>query len=78
MPSISGDCACAILIDLGGVKQSFFTHGIEIGNFEGVTIDNFHGGPAPCSAKAHSIYLHDGKIGDVRGDTLSVVKKGVD
>jgi len=62
----------------GEVKHPFFTHGIEIGDFEGVTIDNFHGDAAPCSPKAHSIYVHDGKNCDIRGDTLSVVKKGVD
>ena len=61
----------------GAVHQSFFTHGIEVNNFEGVTIDNFHGTAAPCSPKAYSISLRDGKKYEVRGGVGSISKEGV-
>jgi polygalacturonase len=61
----------------GAVNQPFFTHGIEVTNFEGVTIDNFHGSAAPCSPQAHPIYLHDGNQCEVRGDVVSVSKEHV-
>ncbi len=61
----------------GAVKQPFFTHGIEVGNFEGVTIDNFQGGAAPCNSKASPIFLHDGKKYEVKGEAALVSKKDV-
>jgi hypothetical protein len=62
----------------GPVKQTFFTHGIEVNHFEGVTIDNFHGSAAPCSPKAFPISLHEGKNFEIRGDAVPVSKKDVD
>ncbi len=60
------------------VQQPFFTHGIEVSHFEGVTIDNFHGSAAPCSPKAFPISLQNGKKFEIRGDAVSVSKKNVD
>ena len=61
----------------GAVKQPFFTHGVEISNFEGVTIENYHGSAAPCNPKAYPISLHDGKKCEIRGDVVSVSKESV-
>lgn len=62
----------------GDVKQPFFTHGLEVSNFEGVMVDNFHGTPAPCSPKAFPLFLHDGKKCEVRGEAVSVTKRDVE
>ena len=58
----------------GAVTQSFFTHGIEISDFDGVTIDNFHGSAAPCNPHAFPISVHDGKKFEFRGKGIAVSK----
>lgn len=62
----------------GPVNQPFFTHGLEVSNFEGVTIENFRGTAAPCNPKASPIFLHNGKKFEIRGDVVSVSKEDVE
>jgi hypothetical protein len=45
----------------GPVKQPFFTHGLEIRDFDGVTIDGFRGTEAPASRGAVPVFLRNGK-----------------
>lgn len=44
-----------------GMKQPFFTHGIEVSNFEDVRIDDFNGRGAPNNARAFPIAVYNGK-----------------
>ena len=45
----------------GEVRQPFFTHGVEISQFEGVTIDGGRYAAAPHGSRAYPIALRDGK-----------------
>ncbi|MFZ1978555.1 MAG: glycosyl hydrolase family 28 protein [Bacteroidota bacterium] len=47
------------------VKQPFFTHGIEVGHFDGLNLSGYTGAPSPSNPDAVSLYLHDGKGGDI-------------
>jgi hypothetical protein len=62
----------------GSVNQPFFTHGLEVSNFEGVTIEDFRGTAAPCNPKASPISLHNGKKFEIRGDVVSISKEDVE
>jgi polygalacturonase len=59
------------------VNDSFFTHGIEVRNFEGVTIAGFRGSAAPNNPKAFPISLHDGKGCEITPVIGPVSKKNV-
>lgn len=59
------------------VKTPFFTHGLDIENFEGVVIDQFAGSAAPFNPKASPIFLRDGREADLRVGKLIVVKERV-
>jgi polygalacturonase len=59
------------------VKHPFFTHGIEINNFEGIRIDNFEGTAAPNNAKAFPIVIRNGKRFDIEAGKQSIFKMNV-
>ena len=59
------------------MKTPFFTHGLDIENFEGVVIDQFAGSAAPFNPKASPIFLRDGRGADLRVGKLIVVKERV-
>lgn len=61
----------------GAVKESFFTHGIEVANFDGIYIENFRGSAAPCAPGASPIALRNGKRYEVKGEQVTVAKEGV-
>lgn len=42
------------------VKESFFTHGIEVNHFGGLVIRSFHGTAAPSSVGGYPIVVRDG------------------
>jgi polygalacturonase len=52
--------------------QPFFSHGMEITNFERVTIDDFQGTSAPGNASVFPILLRDGKGYEIRSEGTSV------
>ena len=43
------------------VKQPFFTHGIEVNKFDGLTIEGFTGTAAPGNSKAYPVSVSEGK-----------------
>ena len=49
------------------VKEPFFTNGVEIESFNGVTINGFLGTPSPGDPGGHAIVLRDGKGANVDG-----------
>ncbi len=44
-----------------GTRMPYFTHGIELNNFDGVEISDFKGTPSPLNSKADRIFAKDGK-----------------
>ncbi len=42
-------------------RMPYFTHGIELNNFDGVEISDFKGTPSPLNSKAYRIFAKDGK-----------------
>jgi len=48
------------------VKQPFFTHGLDIREFDGVSIDGFRGTGAPGHSHAFPVFLRNGKRLDSR------------
>lgn len=42
------------------VKNDFFTHGLEVQNFENVTVSQFSGAPAPSNPKASPVFVENG------------------
>jgi len=48
------------------VKQPFFTHGLDIREFDGVSIDGFRGTGAPGNRDAFPVFLQNGKGLDSR------------
>jgi polygalacturonase len=59
------------------VKAPFFTHGLDIAQFDGVAVDGFSGSAAPFNPKASPIILRDGRGADLRAGKLIVVKERV-
>ena len=59
------------------LKQSFFTHGIEVRNFRDVSIFGFKGAAAPANVKASAVALFDGTGYEVSPAQVHVLKKGV-
>ncbi len=45
----------------GDVQQPFYTHGLEIREFDGVALDGFSGTGAPGNAAAYPVFLRNGK-----------------
>jgi polygalacturonase len=58
----------------GAVTQPFFTNGIEVSNFEGVRVEDFHGSAAPCNPQGFAVALRDGRGSEVKGTRISVSK----
>ena len=61
----------------GSVKQSYFTHGIEVRNFRDVRILGYQGGSAPSNPKAYPVALFEGSGYEVSPEGIAVLKKGV-
>ena len=59
----------------GPVTAPFFTHGIEVNNFDGLTIDRFKGSGAPGSLTSRPIVIRNGRGADIRAG--NVLKEGV-
>jgi hypothetical protein len=59
------------------VKAPFFSHGLDIADFEGVVVNGFTGSAAPCNPKASPILLHDGRDAELRVGKVAVVKQRV-
>jgi polygalacturonase len=59
------------------VKAQYFTNGIEVGNFEGVRIEDFRGTAAPGNPEAFPISLHDGTGYEVVPESIEVSTKKV-
>jgi polygalacturonase len=59
------------------VKAQYFTNGIEVGNFEGVRIEDFRGTAAPGNPAAFPVSLHDGTGYAVMPETIEVSTKNV-
>jgi hypothetical protein len=57
------------------VEESYFTHGLDIENFENVLIQGFHGGPSPSNKTAQSINLRAGKNHKIIESDSSVADK---
>jgi polygalacturonase len=55
----------------------FFTHGIEIRNFDGVKILSYSGSGALGNPKAYPIALYDGRGYQIEPGRIAVLKKGV-
>jgi polygalacturonase len=59
-----------------GTRMPYFTHGIEVNNFNGLRIRNFEGTASPINLKAFPIYLENGIQADI--DTkIGVMKKNI-
>ncbi|MDP3643765.1 MAG: glycosyl hydrolase family 28 protein [Bacteroidota bacterium] len=48
-------------LEWDGQKQDFFTRGIEVEDFDGLEITDFHGASAPASQKLPAVKLSNGK-----------------
>jgi hypothetical protein len=59
------------------IKESYFTRGIEVSNFDGVSITEFRGTAAPSNPKMSPIFLHDGKGYEVNAPGGILFKKNV-
>jgi len=59
------------------VRKPFFTHGIEIENFEGIRIDRFTGSSAPNSPTAFPIMIRNGTGFEIDADRQSIRKENV-
>jgi polygalacturonase len=59
------------------VKQPFFTHGIEVNDFEGLTIGSFRGTAAPNNPKGVPIVLRNGRDYDISAPGESVSMENV-
>jgi hypothetical protein len=59
------------------VKEPFFTHGIEINNFDAISIDRFRGVAAPGSPDAHPLVVRNGKGSQISVRGGSVLKVNV-
>jgi hypothetical protein len=54
------------------LKQPFFTNGLEIKQFEGVRIEDFHGTGAPGNPAAFPVALEDGKGYEISGGSQKI------
>jgi len=61
----------------GSVTQPFFTHGVEVNNFDGLAIENFNGTAAPANTKAHPISVSDGRNFRIDAKKKVVQKRNV-
>jgi hypothetical protein len=59
------------------MKEPYFTRGIEVGNFDGVSISGFRGISSPSNPKMSPIFLHDGKRFDIFPSSAAVSKTNV-
>jgi hypothetical protein len=59
------------------VKQPFFTHGIEVNNFEGLSISSFGGTAAPNNPKGFPIVVRNGRGYDLGVPEKSVLRENV-
>jgi polygalacturonase len=59
------------------VRHPFFTHGVEVRNFEDVRILWYRGSAAPGNPKAFPLALYDGKGYEITPGKTAVLKKGV-
>jgi hypothetical protein len=59
------------------LKQPFFTHGIEVHAFDGLTIRDFRGTAAPNAAKASRVAVSDGRGFHIDSGTTGVSKQNV-
>jgi polygalacturonase len=59
------------------VRHPFFTHGVEVRNFEDVRIFWYRGSGAPGNPKGFPIALYDGKGYEITPGKIAVLKKGV-
>ena len=60
------------------MKETYFTNGIEVHNFEGLDIVRFHGTGSPGNSNARPIVLEDGTEYEVTPGNVAVVKKNVE
>ena len=60
------------------VKASFFTHGIDVENFEGLHISGFDGTGAPKNRAGYPVALRNGRGCDVRLPRASVSRENVE
>ncbi len=56
------------------VTQPFFTHALQVEDFDGLDVDGFHGGAAPSASNAAPIYLRNGKRATLNVGALRVEK----
>jgi hypothetical protein len=59
------------------VKQPFFTHGLDIREFDGVSIDGFRGTGAPGNRDAFPVFLQNGKGLNSRQPEASMHRENV-
>jgi hypothetical protein len=48
-------------MEWGKMTDKFYTHGIQISDFENVQITNFSGESSPSNPKLSSVYIENGK-----------------
>ncbi len=60
------------------VTQPFFTNGLEVDHFDGLSVEGFQGAAAPHATKAAPIYLSEGKHAELEVGGMKVVKKNVE
>ena len=66
-----------VTVTWGDVQEPFFTHGLEVGEFEEVMIDNFRGTAAPHNATASAIRAWNGRGLQVSGNVQNVSTQNV-
>jgi hypothetical protein len=60
-----------------GVKQPYFTHGIEVNTFDGLQISGFRGTGAPSEPKAFPVAVRDGRGFQIDKSSGSVLRENV-
>jgi hypothetical protein len=59
------------------MKELCFTRGIEVSNFDGLSISGFRGTASPSNPRLSPVFLHDGKGYDISPGSISVSKMNV-
>jgi hypothetical protein len=59
------------------VKEPFFTHGLEVNNFDGLTVGSFEGTAAPNNTHAYPVVVRNGTGCKISMPKASVLRENV-